>query len=91
MPALEHDVWIPALLRELTGGAETVRVPGETVGEVVAHLDTLYPGIQARLCQEEALRSYISLAVNGEISRRGLRHKLTGPSEIHFVPALSGG
>lgn len=91
MSTLEHDVWIPALLRDLTGGAETVRVAGETVGEVVARLDALYPGIQARLCHEESLRSYISLAVNGEISRRGLRHKLTGPSEIHFVPALSGG
>lgn len=91
MSTLEHDVWIPALHRDLTGGVETVRVAGDTVGEVIARLDSLYPGIQARLCEEDRIRPYISVAVNGEITRRGLRHKLTAPSEIHFVPALGGG
>ena len=91
MSALEHEVWIPALHRDLTGGVEIVRVAGDTVGDVVARLESLYPGIEARLCEGDRIRPYISVAVNGEITRRGLRQRLAAPSEIHFVPALSGG
>ena len=44
-------VWIPALLRDLTGGEETVTVPGETVQQVIEKLDERYPGIKERLCE----------------------------------------
>ena len=91
MPSVEHEVWIPALHRDLTGGVESVRIAGDTVGEVIARLERLYPGIEARLCDEGRIRPYISVAVNGEITRRGLRQRLAAPSEIHFVPALGGG
>ncbi len=87
----EHEVWIPALHRDLTGGVEIVRVAGATVGEVVTRLESLYPGIEARLCEEGRIRPAIAVAVNGEISRRGLHQRLAAPSEIHFVPALGGG
>ena len=33
---MEHEVWIPALHRDLTGGAESVKVSGETMAEIVA-------------------------------------------------------
>jgi molybdopterin synthase sulfur carrier subunit len=88
---MQHDVWIPALHRDLTGGQEVVKVEGATVGEVVAGLEELFPGIAARLVDEGRIRPYISVAVNGEIAIRGLRTKLTEPSEIHFVPAIGGG
>jgi hypothetical protein len=29
--------------------------------------------------------------VNGEVSPQGLRHRLAPESEIHFLPAMSGG
>ena len=32
-----------------------------------------------------------AVAVNGTISYRGVRQRLNEPSEVHFVPALSGG
>jgi molybdopterin synthase sulfur carrier subunit len=88
---MEHEVWIPALHRDLTQGAEIVKVAGETIGEIVAALDARYPGIQDRLCEDGRIRPYISVAVNGEITHRGLHQRLTKPSEIHFVPALGGG
>lgn len=88
---MTHSVWIPALHRDLTGGVETVDLDGSTVGEVVAALDAQFPGIAERLCEDERLRPHIAVAVNGEISHRGLRQRLTEPSEIHFIPALSGG
>ena len=84
-------VWIPALLRDVTGGEEKCVVAGDTVEEVIARLDARYPGIRNRLCDEGRLRPGISLVVDGEVSRLRLRHPLAPASEIHFVPALSGG
>jgi molybdopterin converting factor small subunit len=88
---MQHQVWIPPLHRELTNGIEIVPVEGETVAELLANLDRHYPGLQARLCDEGKLKPGIAVAVNGEISHRGLRQRLTIPSEVHFIPALSGG
>jgi sulfur-carrier protein len=88
---MQHQVWIPALHRDLTDGEEVVEVGGDSVGEVVANLESRYPGIEARLCDGDRIRPYISVAVNGDVTRRGLRQKLGEPSEIHFVPSLGGG
>ncbi len=88
---MEHDVWIPAVHRDLTGGVETVKLSGDTIGEIVAALDERFPGIAARLVDHDRIRPYISVAVNGAISHRGLHQRLKEPSEIHFVPALGGG
>jgi len=88
---MEHDVWIPALHRDLTDGVETVQVAGDSIGAVIAALDARFPGIEKRLCEDGRIRPYIAVSVNGEISQRGLRERLTVPSEIHFIPALSGG
>jgi molybdopterin synthase sulfur carrier subunit len=84
-------VWIPALLRELTGGQESVTVPGETVRQVIENLERAYPGIEARLCEDGRLRPNVSVAVDGRVSRQGLRQRLAETSEVHFLPAISGG
>src|SRR5947209_1562559 len=44
-------VWIPSLMRDVTGGRETVSVRGATVRQVVAELERAYPGRRARLCE----------------------------------------
>jgi sulfur-carrier protein len=84
-------VYIPSLLRDLTGGRDRLTVPGATVREVIDALDRTIPGIKARLCEEELLRPGIALVVGTTVSRQGLRHPLTDESEIHFLPAVSGG
>ena len=84
-------VRIPALLRDLTGGAASLQVPGATVREVIHNLEEIHPGVQARLCENEQLRPTISLIVDGSVSQQRLRHKLQENSEIHFLPAISGG
>ena len=84
-------VWIPAMLRELTGGRERTEVSGATVREVIASLETLYPGIQERLCDDDQLRPNLVVAVDGQVSREKLRKRVDENSEIHFLPALSGG
>lgn len=88
---MQHEVWIPALYRDLTEGQEIVKEEGETVGELIANLDLRFPGIAGRLTDDGRIRPYISVAINGIISHRGLHQKLREPSEIHFVPALGGG
>ncbi len=88
---MEHEVWIPPLHRDLSQGIETVKIGGENVGELIANLDAKFPGIAARLTQDGRIRPYISVAINGIITHRGLHQKLREPSEIHFVPSLGGG
>ncbi len=84
-------VFIPALLRDLTGGVESLEVPGETVREVIDQLDARCPGVTERLYDGDQLRPGIAVAVDGAISRQRLRHKLEPGSEVHFLPAISGG
>ena len=84
-------VWIPPLLRDLTGGEDSLTVPGETVGQVIENLDARYPGLLERLCEEGRLKPNIAVVVDGVTSRQRLRHRLTETSEVHFSPAISGG
>jgi sulfur-carrier protein len=84
-------VWIPPLMRELTGGLEQVTVPGEKVRELVNALEARYPGIGARLVQDDALRLGIVLTIDGVANRQGLRARVGPDSEVHFVPAIGGG
>jgi molybdopterin synthase sulfur carrier subunit len=84
-------VWIPALLRDLTGGRETVRVDGQTVRQVIASLDRLYPGIKQRLCDGDMLRPGIAVAVDTQLAPLGLLQPVREGGEVHFLPAVSGG
>jgi len=84
-------VWIPPLLRDLTGGHEAVAVPGAKVRDLVDALEARYPGIKARLVEGDALRRGIVLTVDGVTSRQGLRQPVDERSEVHFLPAIGGG
>ncbi len=84
-------VRIPALLRELTGGASTLEAPGASVGEVIQSLEARCPGIAARLCENGRLRAELRVAVDGQVSQRGLRQAVREGSEVIFFPAISGG
>ena len=89
MPSSE--VWIPSLLRDLTGGQEVVRVAGHTIRQVIQNLDQLFPGMQERLCAGNILRPGMAVAVNGQVSTLGMLQTIEPNSEIHFLPAVSGG
>jgi len=84
-------VIIPPLLRDMTGGQSRLSVPGDTVRTVIAELDTRYPGIGARLCEEGRIRPGMSVVVDSVVSKQGLRHRLIETSEVHFLPAINGG
>jgi len=84
-------VYIPALMRDLTGGVERVEVEGATLRQVVNNLDARFPGAKARLCQEDRIRPNVAVAVDGEITRLGMLQTVRPDSEVHFLPAVSGG
>jgi len=86
-------VWIPSLLRGLTGGLSEVQADGATVRQVIEDLERRYPGIAARLIEagQDRLKPNLTLVVDGVNSKQGLRHPVSETSEIHFVPAMSGG
>lgn len=85
-------VWIPSLLRSLTGGLSEVRAPGASVREVIEALEQTHPGLKARLVGEDGrLKPNLALVVDGVNSKQGLRHPLEENTEVHFVPAMSGG
>jgi molybdopterin converting factor small subunit len=68
-------VWIPSLMRSLTGGAELVTVSGATLREVI---------------EDNQLRPHLAAVVDGELAE-GLRQRVQEKSEIQFIPAISGG
>lgn len=86
-----HNVWIPPLYRDLTNGQEIVQMSASTIDELIKGLDERFPGIRDRLCDEDRIRPHIAVSIDGEVTPRGLRQRLKQPSEIHFVPAMSGG
>lgn len=85
------EVYIPAMLRELTGGRSTVEAAGATVREVIEDLERTWPGIRDRLVDGGRLRPNLSVAVDGEVSPLGLRETVQPSSEVHFVAAIKGG
>ena len=85
------SVYIPSLLRSLTNGQARVTVAGATIREIISNLDTEYPGIRDRLVENGQVRPSISVAVDGEVTPLGLLEKVGPESEVHFLPAMSGG
>ena len=87
-------VLIPTPLRGLTGGAESVDVEGNTVAEVVQNLESNYPGMGERLCDEQGeIRRFVNLYHNQEDIRfkEGKDTPLADGDELSIVPAIAGG
>ena len=84
-------VWIPPLVRDLTGGRETADVPGATVGQVIEALEQQFPGVRGRLCPNGVLRPGLAVIVDGQVGRLGLLEAVGPDSEVHFLPAIAGG
>ena len=84
-------VFIPALMQKVTDGKATVEVPGSTVREVVNNLEQTYPGMKDRLVDKFKIKRGINVAVDGQVTPIGLLEKVGEDSEVHFLPAVSGG
>ena len=79
------------MLRPLAGDASEIEVRGATVREIVQNLTAAHPALGDRLLEDGQLRSNISVAIDGEVSTLGLLDTVESDSEVHFIPAISGG
>jgi molybdopterin converting factor small subunit len=88
------NVLIPTPLRKFTNEQEVVTTSPGTVATLVADLDRQFPGIAARLTDEQGeLRRFVNIYVNEE-DIRFLAGKDTPISEgdaVSIVPAIAGG
>ena len=91
---MPKKVRIPTPLRKLTNSDELVEVNASTVGEVIAELQSRFPGIQERLVDEKGeVRRFVNVYVNEE-DIRFLNNQLTplkDGDEISIIPAIAGG
>lgn len=91
---MAQTVIIPTPLRRFTNGVETVEVKAATVGEIFNQLESQFPGIRARLCEENGdLRRFINVYVDGEDIRflDRLQTNVGEGAEVSIVPAIAGG
>lgn len=84
-------VTIPAALARLFPGAPRwFALEAATVGEAIAALDALHPGMRDRICDTTpAIRRHINVFVGGE--KAGLATPLPPGSEMLVMTAISGG
>lgn len=96
----EVSVKIPTILRTYTGGTADVTVDvegaegGATLAGVINQLEASYPGIGARILDEDGkLRRFVNIYVGDEDVRfsEGLDTATPGGSEISVIPAVAGG
>ena len=87
-------VRIPTPLRRVTDGQDKVDTNGATLREIIDSMESQFPGIKERLCDENGdLRNFVNVYVNGEDVRflDGIDSATGEGDEISIVPAVAGG
>jgi len=88
------SVRIPTILRTYTGGASEVDARGATLAEVLDDLDASYPGIRARILDDQgALRRFVNVYVGNDDVRflDALDTKTPEGTQVSVIPAVAGG
>jgi molybdopterin synthase sulfur carrier subunit len=87
-------VRIPSPLRTLTHDLDVVAAEGGTLSACIDGLESSYPGIKERICDETGeIRRFVNVYVNGDDVRflSGLDTQLKTGDEVSIVPAVAGG
>jgi molybdopterin synthase sulfur carrier subunit len=87
-------VRIPTPLRKLTQGLEEVSASGATIGDLITDLESKYPGLRERLCDDKGqVRRFVNIFANDEDIRflQNLETPVKDADEISIVPAIAGG
>jgi molybdopterin synthase sulfur carrier subunit len=88
------NIRIPTPLRKLTNGKEEITATGGTIGAIIANLETQYPGIKERICDDTGqVRRFVNIFANDEDIRflQNLETPVKDTDEISIVPAIAGG
>ena len=89
-------VSIPTILRTHTGGEKRVSADGDTLGAVIADLESNYPGISERVVDPSSprkLHRFVNIYVNDEDVRfsGGLNAAIADGDSVTILPAVAGG
>jgi sulfur-carrier protein len=87
-------VRIPSVLRNLTGGKESIDVPAQTVDDALNAIERAHPGLKNRLCDDSGkLRRFVNVFVAEEDIRflEGQATPVKDGDLIDIVPAIAGG
>ena len=88
------SVRIPTILRTYTGGSAEVAADPGTLREVIAGLDTTYPGLAGRIVDDTGnLRRFVNVYVGDEDVRfeQGLETPVPAGAQVSVIPAVAGG
>lgn len=81
-------------MRPLTGGSSSVKVEGTTLSEVLANLNSEFPGFDDRLFDETGgLRKFVNVFVADDDVRylEGLGTAVPDGETVSIIPAVAGG
>ncbi|MEB3195415.1 MAG: MoaD/ThiS family protein [Cyanobacteriota bacterium] len=88
------QVLIPTPLQKYTADQASVSLEANSVAELIEAMDTTFPGIRTRLCDENGkIRRFLNFYVNSE-DIRFLENETTSLNpgdEVSIVPAVAGG
>jgi molybdopterin synthase sulfur carrier subunit len=88
------NVRIPTILRTYTQDQSQVSADGATLTDVLDSLETSYPGIKARVVDEQGkLRRFVNIYVAEEDVRfsQGLDTPTPDGAQVSIIPAVAGG
>ncbi|MGH3448564.1 MAG: MoaD/ThiS family protein [Nocardioidaceae bacterium] len=88
------SVRVPTILRSYTEGDSEVSAEGASLTEVLDSLEGSYPGIRARIVDEQgALRRFVNVYVGNDDVRflDGLDTQVSEGSQVSVIPAVAGG
>ena len=87
-------VRIPSPLRRYTNNQSTVQGNGANITELIENLESQYPGVKTRLCDDGGqIKRYVNVFVNGEEIRtlQGQETPVGDKDEVSIIPAMAGG
>ena len=88
------SVRIPTILRTYTNGESEVQVDGSTLSEVLESLDSSYPGIKARILDDQgSIRRFVNVYVGNDDVRflDALDTSTPEGAQVSVIPAVAGG
>jgi sulfur-carrier protein len=88
------SVRIPTILRSYTDGASEVSADGGSLAEVLDSLEQSFPGIRARILDEQGgIRRFVNVYVGNDDVRflDALETKTPDGAQISVIPAVAGG
>ena len=88
------SVRIPTILRTYTNGDSEVSADGGTLAEVLESLESSYPGIRARILDDQgAIRRFVNVYVGNDDVRflDALDTSTPEGAQVSVIPAVAGG